>query len=35
MVTLDFSKCRTKEDVEKVYKEKESELKLLKEIKRK
>ena len=30
---LDFSQCKTKEDVEKVFKEKEKEIKVLKDFK--
>lgn len=30
MITLDFSKCKTKEDIEKVYAENEKELAIVK-----
>jgi hypothetical protein len=32
MVTLDFSKCKTPEDVEDVFKKKETEIKLLRQL---
>lgn len=31
MTTLDFSKCKTKEDVEKIFRDKEEELKIVKQ----
>ena len=35
MVTLDFSQCKTKEDVEKVFKENKEELEVVKDLKHK